>query len=82
MAVLCKQFKSMAQSHPAPDALRQLPRLDVVHFARLTVLEDDALPAQPQPAVILLGKSAQMHGDGTQCIPGTVPPNTHSRLAS
>lgn len=56
MAVLCEQFKSMAQSHTAPDAFRQLPSLDVVHFARLTVLEDDALAAQPQPTIILLEK--------------------------
>ena len=46
----------MAQSHTAPDAFRQLPSLDVVHFAGLTVLEDDALAAQPQPTIILLEK--------------------------
>ena len=63
MAVLRKQFKPVAQSHPAPDAFRQLPGLDVVHFARLTVLKDDALAAQPQPTVILSGKQAHMRGD-------------------
>lgn len=37
----------MAQGDSAPDAFRQLPSLDVIHFARLTVLEDDTLAAQP-----------------------------------
>lgn len=63
VAVLRKQFKPVAQSHPAPDAFSQLPSLDIVHFARLTVLKDDALAAQPQPTVILSGKQAHMHGD-------------------
>lgn len=62
MAILREQFKPVAQSHPAPDAFGQLPGLDVVHFARLTVLKDDALAAQPQPTIILWGKQAQMCG--------------------
>lgn len=63
MAIFREQFKSMAQSYSAPDPFGQLPSLDVVHFARFTVLEDDALAAQPQPTIILLGKQAQMHRD-------------------
>ena len=66
MSVLREQFKPVAQSHPAPDAFGQLPGLDVVHLARLTVLKDDALAAQPQPTIILWGKQAQMCGDATE----------------
>lgn len=53
MAVFREEFESVAQSDATPDAFRQLPGLDVVHFARLAVLEDDALSAQPQPTIIL-----------------------------
>jgi hypothetical protein len=60
MAILCEQFKSMAQSDTAPDAFCQLPGLDVVHFASLAVLENDTLAAQPQPTIILSQKWAQM----------------------
>ena len=52
MAILREQFKPVAQSYPVPDALCQLPGLDVVHFARLTVLKVDALAAQPQSTII------------------------------
>lgn len=81
MSVLREQFKSVAQSYSAPDTFRQLPSLDVVHFAGLTILEDDALAAQPQPTIILLEKQVQMHGNSTQCRPGSVPPSTPSGLA-
>lgn len=46
VAILCEQFKSMAQSYPAPDAFCQFPSLDIVHFTRLAVLKDDTLAAQ------------------------------------
>ena len=52
MAIPHEQFKPMAQSYPGPDAFCQLPGLDVVHIARLTVLKVDALAVQPQPTVI------------------------------
>lgn len=80
MAILGEQFKAMAQGHAAPDAFRQLPSLDVVHFARLTVLEDDALAAQPQPPIVLLGKR------GSKCIslgwPDTNPEATAEVVGS
>lgn len=82
MAVLCKQFQSVAQGDTAPDAFCQLPSLDVVHFARLTILEDDTLAAQPQPTIILLEKQAQMEGYNAQVYRAqTVPPNTYPGLA-
>lgn len=46
VAILCEQFKSMAQGYPAPDAFCQLPGLDIVHFTGLAVLKDDTLAAQ------------------------------------
>ena len=52
MAIPHEHFKPMAQSYPGPDAFCQLPGLDVVHIARLTVLKVDALAVQPQPTVI------------------------------
>lgn len=55
----------MAQSNTAPNAFCQFCSLDIVHFARLAILEDDTLAAQPQPTIILLEKQAEMHGDGT-----------------
>lgn len=73
MAILCKQFKSVAQGDTAPDAFSQLAGLDIVHFARLTILENDTLAAQPQPAIVLLGKQAQMQGYNTHCVQGTTP---------
>lgn len=77
MAILCKQFKSVAQGDTAPDAFRQLPSLDVVHFARLTILEDDTLAAQPQPTIVLLGKQAPVQGYNTHCVRGTNSPTQH-----
>lgn len=67
VAIFREQFKSMAQSYSAPDPFGQLPSLDVVHFARFTVLEDDALAAQPQPTIIHRAFHLLIHVVELQC---------------
>lgn len=53
VAVLGEQLEAVPQGHTPPHALGQLRGLDVVHLPCLAVLEDDALPAQPQPPIVL-----------------------------
>ena len=43
------------------------PGLDVGHFARLTVLKDDALAAQPQPTIIHGALHLLIHVVELQC---------------
>lgn len=71
VAILREPVSPVAQSHPAPDAFGQLPGLDVVHFARLTVLKDDALARSASASTIILwGKQAQMYGSHSAAAQG------------
>lgn len=62
VAIFGNQFETMAQRHTAPDTLRQLRSLDVVHFACLAVLEDHTLATQAQPPIILAGRDTEVGG--------------------
>lgn len=86
MAILGEKLEAVTERHTPPHTLCQLRGLDVVHLPRLAVLEDDALAAQPQPAIVLVGGRCEvqaarpMHMEGSSPRVGT--PTQHRQLLS